>query len=213
MKKISAYLFLFFLISTTWLLGAIPAAATHNGFIHAEGQCADSAGNKIGNCDEASLYVCKNNVDPSTSKAGFCKPINSSVGTVIPSNSTDSVFGKINPPSSVLSLGKGSAGLSNFLSRIITIIYAFAAIAVVFMVVYSALQMILSGGDKEKITQARNRLTYAIIGLVLLAFAFLIIRVLGNLTGFTLFSGGNTNFIAPTSVPTPSIPQGTRFAD
>ena len=57
------------------------------------------------------------------------------------------------------------------------------------MVVISALQWIVSGGDKEAVAKARSRLTYAIIGIVLLALSFLILRVIGQITGFSFFKG------------------------
>jgi hypothetical protein len=105
--------------------------------------------------------------------------------------SDKAALGKITPPEAIRDLGFGSAGISNVLSNVIQIIYVVAAIVFVFMVVISAFQWIISGGDKEKISQARSRLTNAIIGIFLLAVAFVIIRVVGQITGFEFFSGQN----------------------
>jgi len=101
----------------------------------------------------------------------------------------DSVLGKIIPPPQVIGLGVGAAGISRVLSNIIIIIFVVASILFVFMVVISALQWIVSGGDKEAVAKARSRLTYAIIGIVLLALSFLILRVIGQITGFSFFKG------------------------
>ncbi len=189
MKKLLLFVSCFLLLVT-------PVLATHKGFIHAEEQCVDPNGKYVGKCDLDAGYTCKVKINPNFLKAGFCKLITSTEGVAVPGGNPTSetnfteIFGKIQAPSQLSGLGIGSAGLSSFLSRILTILYSVAAVAFVFMVVYSAVQLILSGGDKEKIGQARSRLTYAIIGLILLALAFVIIRVIGTLTGFSLFREG-----------------------
>lgn len=170
----------------------IPFQSINAGIIPADQQCIDENGNQLkatdgtpGSCDLDQGYSCITNIVKTKPKAGYCKrykdyPQNSS-------STIENVFGKIQAPSQLNGLRTGSAGLSDFLSRIITIIYSVASVAVIFMILQGAFQIITSGGDKEKVSQARNRITYAIIGLVLLALAFVIIRVVGALTGFNLF--------------------------
>jgi len=104
-------------------------------------------------------------------------------------NPFNSVFGNIKPPPEILAIGSGSAGISNIINKIIQLIYVVAGIIFVFMIIISALQWILSGGDKEAVAKARGRLTWAIIGIVFLALAFVIIKVIGQITGFTFFVG------------------------
>lgn len=106
-------------------------------------------------------------------------------------NEVEKVIGQITPPPAVSRLGFGAEGLSTFFNTAIQLIYIVAGILFVFMVIVSALQWILSGGDKEAVSNARNRLTFAIIGIVVLALAFVIIRVLGQITGFEFFAGQN----------------------
>lgn len=108
-------------------------------------------------------------------------------------NILDQALGKINPPIQVRNLGPGATGISNVLNNAIQIIYVIAGIIFIFMVVFSALQWIMSGGDKEKVGAARARLTYAIIGIVVLALAFVLIKIVGQITGFTFFVGQNTS--------------------
>lgn len=103
----------------------------------------------------------------------------------------EDVFGQIIPPPPVSAIGSGAAGISQFLSRIIELIYIVAGIIFVFMVILSAIQWIISGGDKEAVSKARARLTYAIIGIVLLALAFVFIKLIGQITGFEFFAGQN----------------------
>ncbi len=63
------------------------------------------------------------------------------------------------------------------------------ALAVAFVII-SGIQWIISGGDKTKLQAARGRLTYAIVGLVVILGAFVIINTVISLLGGTqsLFS-------------------------
>lgn len=81
----------------------------------------------------------------------------------------------------------GAAGFSLFLSNLIKLIFAIAALVFVFMIVWGAWEWLTSGGDKEKVASARQRIINAIIGLVLFAIAFAVIGVLGTFTGFNFF--------------------------
>lgn len=100
-------------------------------------------------------------------------------------------FGKIEPPDAISNLGFGAQGISNVLNKGIELLFIVAGIIFVFMIVISAVQWIVSGGDKEGIGKARGRLTAAIVGIVLLSLAFVIIRVVGQITGFEFFAGQN----------------------
>ncbi|MFH0937084.1 MAG: pilin [Candidatus Daviesbacteria bacterium] len=113
------------------------------------------------------------------------------------------IFGRIIPPPAIGNLGPGSAGVSNVLSKIIQLIYSAASIIFVFMVIISAVQWILSGGDKEAVSNARKRLTWAIIGIIVLALAFVFIKAIGQITGFEFFVGQNTQ------TPGASVSEGT----
>lgn len=104
------------------------------------------------------------------------------------SDPASTVFGRVVPPQQILNLGFGAAGISSVLSNIINLIFTAAAIVTLFMILFSAFQWITSGGEKENVAKARGRLTWAIIGLVLLSLAFLFMRVLGNITGFSFFA-------------------------
>ncbi len=101
------------------------------------------------------------------------------------------IFGEITPPKELEPLigkgGQGAGGISLFLNNLITLIYEIAAILVVFMLLWGGLEWILSGGDKEKVGEARKRIVNALIGLGLLAVAFAILKVFGIFTGFTTF--------------------------
>lgn len=98
------------------------------------------------------------------------------------------VFGTITAPTSIQPLVSkgGSGGISDVLTKFIILFYQIALILFLFMVVFSALQWITSGGDKEKVASARGRLTSAIIGLVILGLAWVITSTLGYFTGISM---------------------------
>lgn len=104
-------------------------------------------------------------------------------------DNVDQVFGKVEPPAQIDKLTNpgGGAGISFFLNTVIELIFVFATVAVVFMVIIGAVQLIMSGGDKEAIAGARKRITWALIGLALLGLSFVILRIVGQILGFELF--------------------------
>ncbi|MBI4037065.1 hypothetical protein HY385_01435 [Candidatus Daviesbacteria bacterium] len=73
------------------------------------------------------------------------------------------------------------------LSSALTIIFVIAAILVLFMLIIGAFQWITSGGDKEAVGKARQRITHALIGLAILALAFLIVTVVGQILNINIF--------------------------
>lgn len=103
-------------------------------------------------------------------------------------DSIKSVFGKVDPPAEIARLGFGEKGIANILQVIIRLIYIVGAIAFVMLFLFSAVQLIFSGGDKEAVGKARSRITWAIIGLALLSFAFVIFRILESIIGFKLIA-------------------------
>lgn len=109
----------------------------------------------------------------------------------------EEVFGSVSPPPQLQKLTNqvgasglkgGGASISFFLNTVIELIFTVAVVITVFMVVIGAVQMIMSGGDKEALASARKRITYAIIGMVLLALSFVILRIIGQILGFEFFS-------------------------
>lgn len=104
------------------------------------------------------------------------------------------VFGKIDPSQApgggalgFLKFGSGSTGISNFLSALVNLAFVIASIIFVLLLLWGALQWMLSDGEKEKVEGARNRLTHAFIGLIILTVAFAILQLLGQFTGFKFF--------------------------
>jgi hypothetical protein len=68
--------------------------------------------------------------------------------------------------------------------NVINLLFTIGGIGVVVYFVWGAVDWILSGGDKEKVSNARKKMTHAIIGLVLLSLSYVIINLVGTIVGF-----------------------------
>lgn len=110
-----------------------------------------------------------------------------SLGTPGALNSVEKVFGLILPPPQIIQFGFGSSGISAFLNMVIGLIFMAASIIFVFIIIWGAIELLLSGGNKEAVASARGRLTFAIIGIILMAVAFAVLKLIGTFTGFTFF--------------------------
>jgi hypothetical protein len=76
----------------------------------------------------------------------------------------------------------GDAEIGGLVRTVINIISLLGGIAAVIVIIISGFRLIVSGGDKDGFATARNGILYAIIGLVVIAFAQVIVRfVLGRL--------------------------------
>lgn len=78
----------------------------------------------------------------------------------------------------------GYSDLGVFISNVITLVFIFAVIAVLVMLIIGAFEWITSGGDKEAVAKARNRILNALIGMAVLAVAFAIFKIAGQFLGF-----------------------------
>ena len=112
---------------------------------------------------------------------------------LLATDTIENTFGKVTTPPQLGDLGSqpGNIAISLFLSRAINIIYMLAGLLVVFMFISGAVMWIISGGEKEKVEEARKRIMAAVIGVILLALAFVILGVLGGILGFQFFAGQN----------------------
>ncbi len=73
--------------------------------------------------------------------------------------------------------------LEPLFANAIIAIAALVGVALFVMFVVGGFKFLLSGGDQKQLGQAKNTLTYAIIGLVVIVVAFLILRTISVFTG------------------------------
>ncbi|MBI4037499.1 hypothetical protein HY382_00460 [Candidatus Curtissbacteria bacterium] len=73
--------------------------------------------------------------------------------------------------------------ISVIFGNVIKLLAPAAAIAFFIMLIIAGYQFMTSGGDPKAAGAARNTLTYAIIGVILVVAAWLIIKLIQNITG------------------------------
>lgn len=65
-------------------------------------------------------------------------------------------------------------------------VYPFAGILLFFVIASAGYDYILSAGEPEKLTSAQSKITYALIGVILLVASYMIVRVVGAVVGLDL---------------------------
>lgn len=90
----------------------------------------------------------------------------------------------------------GYATLGEFVNNVLTLVFGLGLLVVLVMLIWGAFEWITSGGDKEAVGKARNRIINALIGMAVLAIAFALARVAGQFTGINI-----QNIVIPTPNP------------
>ncbi len=96
-------------------------------------------------------------------------------------------IGTVNTPE-----GGYASNLGGVINSLLTIVMALAALAVFIYLIWGAFEWITSGGDKGKTESARNKITAAVIGLIVLAASYAILMLLLQILGFTSLEGAFT---------------------
>ena len=79
-------------------------------------------------------------------------------------------------------------GLDRIISIATTTLMVFAAATALIFLVWGGIDIIMSEGDKQKIQNARQKVIFAIIGLVVVMASFFIVNVIGTVFGVKLFN-------------------------
>ena len=110
---------------------------------------------------------------------------------------TASVFAQqtINPTFKINNSDVGLRNVSNLISAGVTLFLIIAIIAALFFLIWGGVQWITSGGDKAATQAARDRITAALVGLVVVFAAWLLLTVAGNFLGFSF-----TTLVIPSAV-------------
>ncbi len=78
----------------------------------------------------------------------------------------------------------GSVSIDSIVKAVVTILSAVVGIVSVIMIMVGGFRYVTSGGDANNVKSAKSTITYAIIGLVIVAFAQIIVKyVLAKSTG------------------------------
>lgn len=87
-----------------------------------------------------------------------------------------------------------STPIGAIVSFVVAFIIVIAFLAALLFIVIGAFQWITSGGDKQRVADARNHILAAVIGLIVIALSFVIINVIITALGL----GSLTNIKIPT---------------
>lgn len=90
--------------------------------------------------------------------------------------------------------------LGSILSTSLDLVLSVVGILLFLMLFWGAFQYILAGGDKEKLGKARNRITYALVGFIIVIIAFSASQFIQNV----LLTTGITPANGIQSIPTPT---------
>ncbi|HCC84478.1 MAG TPA: hypothetical protein DEP87_02250 [Candidatus Pacebacteria bacterium] len=71
------------------------------------------------------------------------------------------------------------------MNGLISFVMVIAAVLVFFYLIWGGIEWITSGGDKGKTESARNKITSAVIGLIVIAASYAILTLALNFLGFT----------------------------
>jgi len=92
----------------------------------------------------------------------------------------DAIFGGITPPDA-MNLGGSDTpqqGLANMIAFGIKMFILIAGLFLIIYLLWGAFDWIVSGGEKEKIAKAQNKITNAIIGIILVFVVLMVFNLL-----------------------------------
>lgn len=81
--------------------------------------------------------------------------------------------------------GKGFAtNIGDVINAVLSFVMVIAALLVFMYLIWGGIEWITSGGDKGKTESARNKITAAILGLIVLAASYAVLLIALNFIGF-----------------------------
>ncbi len=120
-----------------------------------------------------------------------------------------------NPPSNAIGIcpsnsafaGVCSFNTSTLLGSVINVIFVVAILVALFFLIYGGIRWIISQGNKEKVSGARDMLIAALVGLIIVFLSYfllgLVIQLLFGTTPQALINSVTTNGIFNAPSPTP----------
>ena len=106
----------------------------------------------------------------------------------------DLPIGNFKPPTGAFTPAPGTGAeaggipLENFLSNFIGFLTTLAGLLFLIYFIFAALSWVTSGGDKGKVESARNQMTQAALGLVIVIAAYGITGVVGRVFGLDILN-------------------------
>lgn len=92
----------------------------------------------------------------------------------------------ITPNVEPIKAGKGFfTDIGVLINGLLTFVMVVGALLVFLYLILGGIEWITSGGDKSKTEKARNKITAAVVGLVVLAASYAVLLIILNFLGFT----------------------------
>lgn len=91
--------------------------------------------------------------------------------------------------------GTNLAQLGDIFGRVVSVLIGIAGAIGIILIVIGGIRYILSSGDPKAMQSARNALTFAIIGLIIILLALAIVLLIGNVLGANNGNGQPLNVI------------------
>lgn len=95
-------------------------------------------------------------------------------------------FGDLGLENRNIAVGSAADIFNQFLSTVVGVMTIVSFIWFVIQFFIGAIGILSSGGDKAKLTEARGKITSALIGLVVVIAAVFLIEVVGNILGLEI---------------------------
>ena len=114
----------------------------------------------------------------------------STAGVVSTAFTAASVFAQTGGAAASAPVGTVNAGtgwaknIGSLISSVLTIVMVVAILLVLLYLIMGGIEWITSGGDKGKTEGARNKITAAIIGIIILAAAYALVQLVAYVLGF-----------------------------
>lgn len=110
--------------------------------------------------------------------------INTAIFTIAATTISQKVYAdNLFDPSKVKTPINIDTSAAKLITTTITIFIIFTGILALFYLIFGGIKYITSSGDQKAITNARNHITAAIVGLVLVFISFMIVRMVGIFFG------------------------------
>lgn len=91
---------------------------------------------------------------------------------------------KIDTPTEINKVSALTA--SQIVQWLVMLLIVGSILLTLFFLISGGIDMITSGGDKQKVVNSRHKLTYAVIGLIVVFMSFFIVNMVGGLFGVEL---------------------------
>ena len=83
----------------------------------------------------------------------------------------------------------GSPSIGGILSTAIPLVIGFAGLGLLLMLISAGYTFLTSAGDAKKMESGKERLTYAIVGFIIVFGAYWLVQILGIMFGTSITSG------------------------